>query len=99
MSLTNSNKFRKVVELEIKTLKNQKTKVGESAVKVTNNAIKTQNWVQTQKSNSFDVDSELRGKYRIKSAGNHFYEIGLTFYQFGDEKRTWFHNPYFKLKF
>jgi len=43
----------------------------------------------------FKPSVRLSSKYAIKSAGSHFYTIGLSHYKFGDSNRSRFNNPYF----
>ena len=42
-----------------------------------------------------DLGPTLCSKYLISSAGNHFYECGLSFYKIGDKKRSKLLNPFF----
>ena len=91
MALTNQKRSTKVTDLEIEVI----SRIQRKRVETVSTAIIAYNWFQlTQKSKDFDVNHKLSGKYQIKSAGNHFYQIGLTFYRFADEERTEFHNPY-----
>ena len=88
MTMVSSNRFRKAVELEMKVMK-VRTKIEVKSDTEVGNTIKTQNWVRNERKKSFDTNYKLSEKYRIKSAGNHFYEIGLTFYPFAGEERHW----------
>lgn len=98
MSLTNSNRFRTVVQLEIKDL-SRKPSVGRTQIhflKPVSNPL--DKWFRYEKNlKNFDPGSILDRNFRVESAGNHLYQIGLSFQQFGGGKRLPLHHPYSNL--
>ena len=106
MSVTNSHKFKRIVELEIKELKKERDnpeqeKVQDQKSNASENITKRdETWVEKVKNGEmkiFNRNGTLNQKYQIKSAGNHLYLIGMSFHSLGEKKRLVFHNPWYNL--
>src|SRR5690348_62835 len=94
MSLDNSKKFKRVVEIEIEVLKKRNEingEISQNSKKSLN--VRQQNWVLEEISEIFDKNNKLKEKYVIRTAGNHFYRYGLTLYPFAGEERDLINNP------
>ena len=95
MSLSNARTFRRIVELEINEMRKEKI------VSILRNGqengpvpIQNNTWVTPTDSKRFDPNNILDEKYQVKSAGSHFYEIGLSLINANNSKRLCFHNVY-----
>ena len=95
MNVSNSQRFRRIVELEIKELnKVQNKSIEENKVKV----IRNECWTEEQDIKKFDPNDYLDEKYQVKSAGSHFYKIGLSLIKFAEnDQRIQYHSIYSNL--
>ena len=96
MSVTNAKRFKRIVELEIKHLNEEKSKGITKIERVVDQINKQNNntWVTEDDSKPFDPNDILDEKYQVKSAGNHFYEIGLSLINTNNGKKLPLHNVY-----
>ena len=92
MNVTNSQNFRRIVELELKELKKEQNK---SLIEDNKQTITSNNWIEERNEKQFDPDQLLDEKYQVKSAGSHFYKIGLSLIKFEEnDQRIAYHSVY-----
>ena len=88
MALVNAKNFKRVVEIEIEVNHNS----SEEQTASQNVLSKPLNIYFNKPFNSNEI---LSSEYLISSAGNHFYECGLSFYQsLPNRERKFYFNPY-----
>ena len=94
MTMFNANKPKRVLEIDVKELDQTSDEMKNISLNI-REVKKLGNRLKLESKKAFDSNEILNDKYLIKSAGNHLYECGLSFYQFlpGRKRKTIF-NPY-----